>query len=235
MLPILSPAYQLKASVRTDTSFEKLSWDDKYQLNEANDYFDPSFYETDIIIIAAPPREGYEKSVEKLLSHIHPKTQIILLSSTSVYDQTEGEVVENDTNKAKKVSKMLKMERFLQKKWQNLLILRLGGLMGYDRIAGRHSSGKVFEHDGYVNYIHRDDVVQIIKQLIDNEVTGDIINVVAPQHPSKKAIFVKNSKKFGFALPTFKSDAQKSKQVSSQKLQKTYNYRFLKPDPAEFW
>jgi nucleoside-diphosphate-sugar epimerase len=235
LLPILEPDYQLKSSVRSQSSFETLPCQEKYLLNEHNDYYDPDFYDTDILIIAIPPREHYETTIKKLLSYIKVATQIILLSSTSVYDQTEGLVDENSTKVVSNPSKMLKMEHFLQENHQKLLILRLAGLMGYGRIAGRHSSGKTFQHDGYVNYIHRDDVVAIIKHLIDHGITSDVLNLVAPHHPSKKMIFDNNAKKYNFQPPKFISTQQRSKKVSSQKLQEKYHYKFLKPDPLEFW
>lgn len=235
LLPLLSPGYKVKASVRTPDSFEQLPLKDKFLLNEVNNYFHPDFYQSDVIIIAIPPRGAYLETIQTLLGYTDQTTQIILLSSTSVYGQTEGIVDENSDKEVKNISLMLKTERYLQEKHQNVLILRLGGLMGYNRIAGKYSAGKTFEYDGFVNYIHRDDVVAIIKMFIDKEVCCDVVNVVAPLHPSKQAIFIKNAKRFGFEKTHFTHNEMRSKQVSSKKLKEKYHYKFLKQNPLNFW
>lgn len=235
LLPILTPDYRLKASVRTGESFEKLPLQEKFLLNEENNYFHADFYQSDLIIIAIPPRGAYLDTIQTVLSYIDKSTQIILLSSTSVYDQSEGIVDENSDKDVKNISLMLKTERYLQKNHLNVLILRLGGLMGYDRVAGKYSAGKTFKYDAFVNYIHRDDVVAIIKMFIDKKISSDVVNVVAPQHPSKREIFIKNSHAFGFAKIHFTHNETRSKQVSSKKLKERYHYKFLKENPLNFW
>jgi len=235
LIPILKESYTLKASTRSQRSLEDIPLEDRYILNENNDFFHPQFYKTDVVIIAIPPRGAYLETIKALLNYLRPQTQIILLSSTSIYTQTDGILHENSDKSVKNTSLMLKTERFVEKNHEKTIILRLGGLMGYDRIAGKYSAGKTLDCDAFVNYIHRDDVVSIIKLMIDKKVSSDLLNVVAPLHPCKKDIYDKNAQQFGFDKTLFKENKILGKQISSDKLKEKYHYHFLKENPLHFW
>ena len=235
LLKLLENEYEVLASVQSQNSFDALEGKNRYLLNESNHFFAPNFYESDTIIIAIPPRGDYLNTIKTLCSYIKASTQIILLSSTSVYPQTEGIVDENETKTVKNPSIMLETERFLQKKHQKMLILRLGGLMGYDRIAGKYTAGKTLEHDAFINYIHRDDVIAIIKMFIDTKVSEDVVNVVAPSTHSKKAVYDQNALQFGFEKTLFNSTKIEGKTVSTDKLQTFYHYDFIHPQAISFW
>jgi len=194
-----------------------------------------SFYDVETMVIAIPPRGEYLQTLTLFLSHLSSDTQLILLSSTSVYPQTSGRVNEEDTQDITTPSLMLQAERLVLLICPNVLILRLGGLMGYDRIAGKYTAGKAKAHDAPVNYIHRDDVVAIIKLCIDKGVKDNIFNVVAPSHPKQSEIYAKNAKTFGWGNTYFDSDELIGKVVSSQKLIDSFGYKFLKREPMNFW
>ena len=191
-----------------------------------------SFYHVETMIIAIPPRGDYLQTLTHLLSYLSDDTQLILLSSTSVYPQTTGLVKEEDTHGITTPSLMLQAERLvLSIIYPKVLILRLGGLMGYDRIAGKYTAGKTKAHDAPVNYIHRDDVVAIIKLCIDKGVKDNIFNVVAPSHPKQSEIYTKNAKIFGWENTYFESDEVIGKVVSAGKLVEFFGYEFLKREP----
>ena len=194
-----------------------------------------SFYDVETMIIAIPPRGDYLQTLTHLLSYLSDDTQLILLSSTSVYSQTTGLVKEEDTHGITTPSLMLQAERLVLSIYPKVLILRLGGLMGYDRIAGKYTAGKTKAHDAPVNYIHRDDVVAIIKLCIDKGVKDDTFNVVAPSHPKQSEIYTKNAKAFAWENTYFDSDKLIGKLVSSQKLIDSFGYTFLKREPMNFW
>jgi len=124
-----------------------------------------NLYRCDVLIIAIPPRDNYLEVLEETLMCIEKNTQIILLSSISFYDG-KALVVEAET--------------LLQSLDEAVTILRLGGLMGYDRIAGKYTAGKVLTSDNRTNYVHRDDVVGIIECIISQYVRGEVFDVVAP-------------------------------------------------------
>jgi len=114
-------------------------------------------------------------------------------------------------------------------------VLRLGGLMGYDRIAGKYTAGKVLTSDSRTNYIHRDDVLGIIESVIEKEIRSEIFDVIAPKQSNKKKIFAKNAKRFGFKETEFLKGDTKGKVLSPRKLFNVLGYTFIKEDVEKFW
>src|SRR5690606_32554175 len=129
-------------------------------------------------------------------------TKVIYTSATSIYpsayemvDEGTDVTMENTGNRA-----LFKAEQLLQQqKDMEIIIFRCGGLLGYDRIPGKYYVGKTIAiGDSPVNYIHRDDVVRIIENSIRKRNWQGLFNLVAPQHPSRKEVFVRNASDFGF-------------------------------------
>jgi hypothetical protein len=177
-------------------------------------------YDCDVLVIAIPPRDNYLEVLAETLSLVSAQTQVILLSSISFYDG-KALVVEAET--------------LLQKLDEDVVILRLGGLMGYDRIAGKYIAGKVLTSDSRTNYVHRDDVVGIIESIIKKDIRGEFFDVVAPLQSTKKVIFATNAGKFGFKKTEFLGGDVVGKELSPTKLYEHLGYVFKKPDVLEFW
>jgi len=230
----LEDIYELTCLVKTQKSLDTLETTDKFLFSQEI-LESQQFYNADSIVIAIPPRGLYLESLRMIPLSLSSKTQVILLSSTSVYPQVRGVVEEEDTKKIINPTLMLEGERLVQKRYANVLILRLGGLMGYNRVAGKYTSGKIKDYDAPVNYIHRDDVINIIKLCIEKEVKSQVFNVVAPNHPRQSEIYTKNSEAFNWESTKFNSLELKGKMVSSSKLIKFLSYTFLKENPLYFW
>lgn len=181
------------------------------------------FYACDALIIAIPPSDEYLDVIEDAYFSVSLNealdTQIIFLSSTSFYD-------------GKKI--IIEAEELAKIKEPNTVILRLGGLMGYDRIAGKYTAGKTVE-DTPTNYVHRDDVVGIIESIIEQRLKDKIFNVVAPIQRQKKEIYTQNSKQFGFEETHFSENISKNKSLSSDILCDVLGYTFKKEDVRKFW
>ena len=178
------------------------------------------FYACDVLVIAIPPRENYLEVLTQTIEKIETSTQVIFLSSTSFYAGKEL---------------VVQGEELMRELHSDVLILRLSGLMGYNRIAGKYTAGKTKSHDALVNYVHRDDVVKIIELCIDREVKAETFDVTAPKHPKLSIVYAQNAKRFGWEDTYFESDEVLGRVISSEKLVKYLDYEFLKPDPLEFW
>lgn len=113
------------------------------------------------------------------------------MSSTSVYKEFDEDIDESAI--ITKGSLIKEAEDLLLAQRERVLILRLGGLMGSDRVAGVWKSATAFS-DGFVNYIHRDDVIAIVNKMLHAGVNSGIYNLVAPKHPTRAEIHQKNSK-----------------------------------------
>ncbi len=99
----------------------------------------------------------------------------MLMSSTSVYKEFDKEL--NEEVYITQIGKQKEAEELVQNLKEKVLILRLGGLMGEDRIAGKWKSISTFS-DGPVNYIHKDDVINIIKFLIEKNIHEGLLTVL---------------------------------------------------------
>jgi nucleoside-diphosphate-sugar epimerase len=122
---------------------------------------------------------------------------------------------------------------------RRVTVLRCGGLMGYDRIPGKYVRGKKDLTTGEVpvNYVHRDDVIGIIEQLLPVLLPDETFNVVAPLHPVRREVYNASCAEFGWELPTYASGTTKEpfKVVGAGKIVAHLNYKFKYPDPLSFY
>lgn len=244
-----------KLSVLRDVGIRpyRLSLNPELQPKEAEDFF-----QSDLLIIDIPPKtrdkgpDFHPQQIEAVAEEIKAQKvkHCIYISSTSVYPNLNREVSEEDAVAVEKAGKkkggptkgsmyaLLQAEETLKAIPDlALTIIRCGGLMGYDRIPGRYFAGKQQLTTGSipVNYIHRDDVIGIILEVIRQGYWKKTLNAVAPQHPSRQQVYEQNAEEFGFNAPTFKeTPAEEYKIVSPGKLLKELQYTFRYPNPLEF-
>jgi nucleoside-diphosphate-sugar epimerase len=205
------------------------------------------FQKADYLIIDIPPQTNtkgldYHKTcIEAILPFVKDHQKLIYISATSVYPDTNQTIDEkNDLDKTSDRAKaLIQVEELLRITFgDRLTILRMGGLLGYDRIPGRYSAGKTIKGgEEKVNYIHRDDAIAIIAEIIKQKQWGLTLNVVAPKHPTRKAVYNSNVKAYGFE-PTEFVDAQrdnKLRQIAGTKLELLLDYSFIYPDPLHFY
>lgn len=189
---------------------------------------DSPFWQNKTIIIAINTKDNYLETIKKIASLT--TARLILLSSTSVYREFNGDVDEESI--ITKPSLQKEVEDTLLSLHPQSVIIRLGGLMGDDRIAGRWSNASSFE-DGFVNYIHKTDAIGFICAVVNKPELSGIFNAVAPLHPTREQIHTKNALSFGFTLGTFHGFSKRI--VSSKRASSELGYKFLKPDPLGFW
>lgn len=206
----------------------------------------------DSLIVDIPPRsskqgeEFHPQQIQHLAELIKksPVSEIIYVSSTSVYPELNRVVQEEDVVRADQSAAPHLVEAehaltSLRGTNRKVAVLRCGGLMGYDRIPGKYVRGKKGITTGHVpvNYVHRDDVVAIIGALLTSGITDETLNVVAPQHPVRREVYGSSCREFGWESPTFAEPEQVEsfKVVSSDKIIRLLNYTFLFPDPLSFY
>lgn len=203
------------------------------------------FFACDTLVISFPPRlrlndaDYFLKQIDALISAITQSKikQVIFISSTAVYNDLCRVVVEEDVNTE---NTLAKAERNLKKAMgEELTILRMGGLMGYNRIPAKYFSGQKGLTIGQipVNYIHRDDAVGIIRAVIEQRILDKTLNATAPEHPVRKAIYEKNCADFGFEYPEFvePKTPHDFKIIGTERLLTTLNYTFKYPNPLDFY
>ncbi|MEQ9439968.1 MAG: SDR family oxidoreductase [Cyclobacteriaceae bacterium] len=217
---------------------------------ELNADHNPDFFRSDILIVNIPPgrrREDvetfYPAQVRAVLEQ-QPSSKILFVSSTSVYPDLNRVVTEADSltpaeadGRVRSSGKALLLgEQLIEKYSAQATILRFSGLMGLERHPGRFLAGKKLDSNGKapVNFIHLDDCVAIIQQLVQQEVWGEIFNACADAHPTKAKFYEQASEKLGLAPPEFNPESELSyKQVSGEKLKQRLSYQYIHPNPMD--
>lgn len=205
------------------------------------------FFDADILVINIPPArkrtdiETYHpQQVQNIISYAakSPVQHILFVSSTSVYPAVNTEVDEAETRTPEKASgKALKQAENMLMQHQGLkaTVLRLAGLVGYDRMPGRFLAGKKAVNNGNVpvNLIHQDDCIGLINHIIEQDKWGYIFNGCAPKHPLRKDFYIRAAEKAGLTPPEFSDDQEEIsyKIVNAGNSSKILNYTYKYPDP----
>ena len=206
-------------------------------------------FDSEILVVTLPPRsrqvdgELYLQQLASLRELITESSvkQLIFISSTGIYSNenkavpyTEEEVSESTAGNA-----ILYRAEALMKSPSNyqLTVLRMGGLMGADRIPGTYFSGReqVVGHTR-VNFIHQVDAAEIIAWVIKKGLWNQTFNGVAPEHPLRRELYQHNSSALGIPLPaSFQeaADEEVGRLISSDKLLAT-GFAFEFPNPMTF-
>jgi nucleoside-diphosphate-sugar epimerase len=201
------------------------------------------FLNSAVLIICIPPRAGkygddfHVQQIESLLGYLPSSTikSIIYTSSTSVYPDLNREV--NEEDEVIENHALIKVENLLKNLPQNVTILRCGGLMGEERIPAKYFAGKTINTGKIpVNYVHQEDVIQIITMILAQGFWNETFNVVSPEHPIRKEIYLKNCEELGFQKPIFEEPSEEIpfKIISPQKLILQTGYEFLYANPLDF-
>ncbi|WP_026632041.1 NAD-dependent dehydratase [Dyadobacter alkalitolerans] len=210
-----------------------------------------SFFDVDTLIISLPPRLQkhepgfYVKQIEVIIGEIKKSriTNIVFISSTGIYPELNRIVVEDDVKTPDESASpdMVAAENLFTalRPDRDVTILRLGGLLGYNRIPGKYVQGKKEMTTGSipVNYIHRDDAVGIIMTILQSGIVNETFNIVSPIHTTRREVYEVSCAQFGWEAPTFTESAEKSdfKVISGEKLDQHYHYAFKYPDPLQFY
>ncbi|MFC5045108.1 SDR family oxidoreductase [Aquimarina hainanensis] len=201
--------------------------------------------ESELLIINFPPRripnitEVYQQQIRSILPYIGNNQKVIFISSTSVYENTNDWVTEiRHTQPEKESGKAVAaVEQILHTQLQHhLTIIRLSGLIGYDRLPGRFLANKkeVPNGDAPINVIHRDDCLGIIKSVINTNNWGEIFNGCADKHPLRKEYYTLAAEKIGLTPPTFSNHKDTAyKLISNAKSKEVLAYEYLHPDPLK--
>ncbi|QJW91844.1 SDR family NAD(P)-dependent oxidoreductase [Spirosoma taeanense] len=203
---------------------------------------------TDTLLIDVPPKAGklgddfHPQQMQHLVNAVQssPVTHVIYVSSTSVYPELSRTLVEEDVTEPSHSAApaLVQAEQLFTKLAPERIVtvLRCGGLMGYNRIPGKYVAGRTVDSGAVpVNYLHRDDAVEILTNLIRQKTSGTF-NAVAPEHPTREAIYRKSCADFDCALPVFIQPAEPKpfKSISSAKLIQQTEYAFRYPNPLDF-
>jgi len=206
------------------------------------------FFQSDILIISIPPgrkrrdvARSHPRQIKAIseIASLQGIRKIIYISSTSVYGNPNRLVTEADEPNpvtASAEALVTAEQMLLQHAAFKTTVLRLGGLVGLERPAGRFLAGKkdVANGSAPVNMLHQEDAIPIIRAIVEQKKWGEIYNVCSDEHPTRKEFYTQQSKKQGFEVPTFLEELTTYKKVSNDKVKKELNYTFRYPNPMDY-
>ncbi len=132
---------------------------------------------------------------------------------------------------------LLKAEKLLKNQQSfSTTVIRFGGLYGYDRHPVHYLAGRkdLDRGNAPVNLIHRDDCIEIIRQIIEQDKRNQVFNGVSDGHPPRKMYYPAVAEYMDLESPTFKKDEEENyKVVSNRKLKEMLNYNFKYPNPMD--
>lgn len=198
-------------------------------INSENNY--SQFLNADILIIAITSKNS--EAFKNLIEQIEKSqlTKVLFVSSTSVYENSNNIITEETSTK----DCPLKTIEYLFTKNNNFktTIIRFGGLFGYNRIPANFipSNKKIKNPEGFINFIHRDDCIQIIEEIIFQNCWNTVLNACSDSHPKRRDFYTNENSKLGRKTPLFDENSiNEYKIISSEKLKKVLNYNFKYSD-----
>lgn len=173
----------------------------------------------------------------------------VFTSSTSVYGQTDGSLVEESspTNPASATSRILvETERFLQEaaRWQGFpaVVLRLAGIYGPGRgyLFHQYLKGEARIHgqgERWINMVHLEDVVEAAVAALEKGKGGEIYNVVDDEPVTQIEFYRWLAAELGKEPPPVAEAAENAgrkrglthKRVANRKLKADLGCRFKYP------
>ncbi len=152
--------------------------------------------EFDVVILCASSGGGSEEAYRRIYSEAarnllrtFASATLLFTSSTSVYAQTDGEIVDEESpaHPAHEKGRILReTEEFILAR--NGIVARLGGIYGPNRsfLLRKFLAGEAVidrDDDHFINQVHRDDITSALWRLTTRraESAGGIYNVVDDQ------------------------------------------------------
>lgn len=197
--------------------------------------------EADYLVVMIPPGlrrysgADYVLKMSHFLSEIEKTDvkKVILVSSISVYSDSQGMVTEHDLPKpdTQAGKQLLQVEQlFFNSDKLHTTIVRFGGLYGGSRQPVRYLAGRkeLSNGDAPVNLIHRADCVAILSEIIKQDAFGHVFNAVIPEHPKKRDYYRDTAIAMNLDSPSYleENSEESYKQVDSVQLEQILGYSF---------
>lgn len=180
----------------------------------------------DVLFLNTPPLLDLspDEYVNKIF--LHPNSKIIFTSSISVYGHNTTAVNESSPTcpVTDSANWLCEVENLLQLKFEKqLLILRLGGLIGKKRHPINFLSGKknIAGSEDVINLIHLSDLICIIL-LLEKMGSHHLVNIVTPFHPTKNSYYNEWAQKLNLPTTDFTKNEVTKKEIGSHFLPLIY-------------
>ena len=245
---LLKMEYPVKGSIRQESILGRLIQENieafllDLETNNIKGDIGGFLRKSSTLIISIPPglrlnsSESFFSKIKLLIPHIENSSiqNVLFISSTSVYGTQMG-LINEDTAPipVTEVGKqLLQVEQLLKCNGNfQTTILRFGGLIGEDRnpLHNLIKKNSITDADNTINFIHLDDCLGIIIQIIQQKKWNETFNAVTPYHPTKREYCTIYATENNLQLPSFsKITTKKERVISSKKTEIILGYKFLR-------
>ena len=209
-------------------------------------------FASDLLVINVPPgrytnsAEDFKQKIQSL-SHIAKQAgckKVLFISTTGVYADCQGEITEETPTAPNTESghAHVWLENWLREEWQeNLVVLRLSGLIGPDRHPAKHivkryeSTGQPLENGlTPVNLTHQSDIVTAIHSIINHWPSHKVLHLAAHSHPSRKEYYQTMARHLGLTIPQFIENGEHNKWINAQASCQALNLTLQYDDLMQF-
>lgn len=180
-------------------------------------------------------REVYISGLNHFLDTLPGCSRFIYVSSTGVYGQTDGELVD-ETSVAEPLERagqvVLEAERLLRSRRPDAIILRFAGMYGPDRLLRRQQllAGEplVGDAEKFLNLIHIDDGVEAVLAAGKEGAPGATYNVADDEPVSRRAFYTRLGELLGAPPARFEQQPEAgrpNRRVSNARAKQNLNWR----------
>lgn len=195
----------------------------------------------DVLVLNIPPSSfgaEYPRFMAHIVRFISEETNVIFISSTSVYDNQNGVVHEDATEVGNSVrgktvyAAEQELNRLLGAR---LTIIRMAGLVGNDRHPVKFMTGKNYPGKSEpINLIHLVDCIGLINAVLENACWGETINGCAGEHPQKGEYYSWAAQELDLTAPIFTTEKTTFKIISNEKSRALLGYSYRYNSPFDF-
>lgn len=197
------------------------------QYNLGDSFPSRHFKDCDYIVVSIPVNKNNTiQNFSKLFNELSWfKGTLIFTSSISVYFK-EGH--NDEDSKVDSENPNAQIESLIQRVFENVIILRLGGLIGKARHPIHYLAGREVKNGNHkVNLVHLDDILRVVFLLVGSNKKGGLYNVVHPNHPTKQDYYSNCAMRLNLALPQFEESENNGKVVLGTKLETEMKFKYL--------
>ncbi len=229
-ISLLDDGFFVKGSTTSEDKLELLEINniEPYIVNISEfEEFD-TFLNSDILIIAITSKDidGFENLISQIENSSIQK--VLFISSTSVYGRINKVMTEEDDVLETPLTEIENL--FRENTFFETTIIRFAGLFGDERQPFNwfKNGRKIPQPKGFVNMIHKDDCINIIHEIIDQNVWNQTFNACSNHHPTRREFYTIAKVSNGFGIPEFENNAvYKWKIINSKKVQEVLDYTFV--------
>jgi nucleoside-diphosphate-sugar epimerase len=236
-ISFLEDGFKVKGSTTSEEKLSDLeSHDIESFLVDITDFEEYEvFLDADILIIAITSKDidGFERLISQIQDSEIQK--VIFISSTSVYKMTNKVMTEEDAVLENPLTKIENL--FIRNTFFETTIIRFSGLFGGERHPANwfKNGRKIPQPKGFVNMIHREDCIEIIREVVAQNCWNEVFNACSNHHPTRREFYTIAKLSRGFEVPEFEdNEMYEWKIISSKKVQRVLDYTFIHDDLLSF-